>query len=347
MIETSAVELEPLPWLQEEWGRLQQAFRSDRLGHALLLSGPKGIGKRRFADLIGAAVLCARTTVDGLPCGVCDECGLLRAGNHPDLTRLSPDEDSKSGEIKVDEVRALCASQAMTSSRGRRAVFRIAPAEALNTAAANSLLKTLEEPARSTLLLLVAESPGILPATVRSRCHSIVMTAPSPAAALPWLKARLPAGEDAQKLLMVANSAPLLALELSDSGQLESREQCFGMLKAIASGELDPIAAADAWQSKHPGLVLRWLAGWVSDGLRLACDPNAPYVSNPDQRGALLGLAARMPADAAHRLLLQIYAAGAEANSTVNKQLLFESLLLRWAALTRPRPPAHQRNAEV
>ncbi|WP_295880744.1 DNA polymerase III subunit delta' [uncultured Thiohalocapsa sp.] len=342
MILADPVQLDLLPWQRDTWQTLRSAIQADRLGHALLIRGPAGIGKRRFADLLAAAVLCAEPGPEGLPCGVCAECRLLAAGSHPDLTRLVADADSKTGELKVDQVRALCGSQTMTSSRGRRAVYRIAPAEAMNTVAANSLLKTLEEPASATLWLLVAEAPGGLPATVRSRCQQIALPTPPRDLAMDWLRDRLAAGAgdaaDAERLLVLGHGAPLRALALADATDLGAREQCLSALHQISVGQADPVAVAKSWQSLEPGLVLDWLCGWVSDKLRLAVHPDASCLVNPDQRGRLAAMAPDLPAAGAHGFLQQVYAARAQAQSTVNKQLLFEALLLRWAALTRPAP---------
>ncbi len=336
MILAEPVLLSPLPWLDAPWQSVQAAIRSDRLGHALLIMGPAGIGKRRFADLLAAALLCPQPEPDGLPCGGCEDCRLLAAGSHPDLIRLVPDADSKTQEIKADQVRALCSGQSMTSSRGRRAVYRIAPAEAMNRVAANSLLKTLEEPAAATLWLLVSEAPGGLPATVRSRCQRLQLSAPATDATLPWLEGQLDGEGDSERLLAVAHGAPLRALAMAKEEQLDARERWLNGLHAVSAGTADPLAVAWAWQSLDPELVLDWLAGWVSDGLRLAIDPDAVHLTNPDQRRLLATIASGLEPERAHRFLLRVYAARAEAKSTVNKQLLFEALLIRWAQLGRP-----------
>ena len=325
---------EALPWLQPHWQRLWDAHRDGRLGHALLLTGPPGIGKRHFADRFAAALMCDNPGADGQPCGVCADCTLCASGNHPDLTRLEPDAESKSGEIKVDAVRELCSRQALTASRGPRAVLRIAPADAMNPFAANSLLKTLEEPADSTLLMLVAENPSRLPATVLSRCQLLTMLPPDANSAGAWLSSRLGARKlDARLLLRLAHEAPLRALMLADVQWLRLREDSFRHFQAIAEGRADPLSTAGAWQQLDARLVLEWLAGWVSDLLRLGCDRNVGYLNNPDQRSELSAMAVRLAPAATHRYLQQVLRARALATSSINKLLLFESLLVRWARL--------------
>jgi DNA polymerase-3 subunit delta' len=335
----SAHRLERLPWLDGHWQRLQDAQRQGRLGHALLLSGPAGIGKRQFADLFAAGLLCARPTEQGEPCGSCAECLLVKSGTHPDLTRLAPDAESKTGEIKADAVREVCSRQSLTASRGPRAVLQIAPAEAMNAFAANSLLKTLEEPADSTLLILISEDASRLPATVLSRCQRLTMLAPGPEDAQAWLSARMsvPHG-DIGLLLRVAHGAPLRALALAGDDALTVREQTFAQFQAAAEGRLDPLAGAEAWQRHDTALVLDWLASWVSDLLRLGQGDQIAYLNSPDKRFELTRLAARLTPAATHRYLQQIFESRALAKASINKQLLFERLLVHWVRLARGAP---------
>ncbi|MGB5830402.1 MAG: DNA polymerase III subunit delta' [Thiohalocapsa sp.] len=326
---------ETLPWLASHWRRLWDAHCSGRLGHAMLLAGPAGIGKRHFGDLFAAALLCGRPGADGQPCGVCAECELLSGGNHPDLVHLGPDPESKSGEIRVDAVRELCSRQSLTASRGPRAVLQSAPAEAMNLFAANSLLKTLEEPADSTLLMLISEDPSRLTATVTSRCQRLNMLPPDPESARAWLSTRLDDAElDVDLLLRLAHQAPLRALALADRQWLKLREDGFRRFQAVAEGREDPLGAAAAWQQLEAALVLDWIVGWISDLLRISSDGDADYLSNPDRRRDLAALAARINPSACHRFLQQVLKAKALANLPTNKLLLFESLLVRWARLT-------------
>jgi len=336
MSEAQGVLFEPLPWLDTHWHRLWQTRCDGRLGHALLLTGPAGLGKRRFADLFAAALMCHQPCDDGVPCGRCPDCELMRVGTHPDLVRLAPEAESKSGEIKVDAVRELCSRQTLTTNRGPVSVLQIAPAEAMNAFAANSLLKTLEEPVASTLLLLISEDPARLPATVISRCQRITMLPPPADTAVAWLSARVPAkGLDLGLLLRLAHGAPLRALALADGAWLAKREQGFRQFRAIAEGREDPLAGADAWQQLDPALVLDWLASWISDLLRIAQAGASAQLSNPDKCAELADLAQRLTPRSAHRYLQQILRSKSLAASSINRQLLFESLLVQWAQLAR------------
>ena len=331
---------ELLPWLTETWRRLWSAHRGGRLGHALLLSGPAGIGKRALAERLAGALMCTAPGEDGSPCGQCPDCRLIRAGNHPDIVRLEPDSEGKTREIKVDQVRELCGHQALTTNRGPRKVLLVLPAEAMNPVAANSLLKTLEEPVASTLWVLISEDPTRLTQTIRSRCQRIQLPAPAEQSSLPWLRERIGDGaEDAALLLRLAHGAPLAALALAGSGRLAERSKVFDDFTAVGRGKRDPVAVADAWQGLEPTLVLEAIAGWLCDLLRLRADPDVAHVGSPDKRRELQAFATAIEPGAGHRYFSRIIGARGLAEATVNKQLLFESLLVRWALLAQGQEP--------
>ncbi|MGD8207380.1 MAG: DNA polymerase III subunit delta' [Thiohalocapsa sp.] len=325
---------EPLPWLEPHRRRLWQSFEQGRLAHALLLTGPAGVGKRHFADLFTAALMCRARRPGGLPCGDCADCTLLRAGNHPDTAVLQPDAEAKTAEIKVEAVRELCGRQTLTAQRGPRSVLRIAPAEAMNAHAANSLLKTLEEPADSTLLILISESPTRLAATITSRCQRLSVPSPDAATASEWLAARMGEGADVGLLLRLAHGAPLRALDLADAQWLKQRDAAFRHFLLVASGSEDPLLAAAAWQQQEVPLLLEWLTGWVTDLLRIASAGDGAHLGSPDKRAELARLVSRTPPIAGHRFLQRLLQARAVASSTVNRQLLLESLAIGWARVS-------------
>ncbi len=153
----------PVPqWQEARWKRVQDLRGIGRLPHALLISGPGGTGEGLFADALMQALLCTSATT-AAPCGECNACREYTAGTHPDAVRIEPEEAGKA--IGVDRIRELTGRLNLTSG-GRSKVARIEPAESMTLAAANSLLKTLEEPPGDSVLLLVSERPARLPATV-------------------------------------------------------------------------------------------------------------------------------------------------------------------------------------
>jgi DNA polymerase-3 subunit delta' len=330
MSEPSPLPLDaPLPWLVEEWMRLDGARRDGRLAHGLLLIGPRGIGKRHLAELLARSLLCEAPTAEGLACGRCADCALIAAESHPDLSRVGPDPEAKSDEIPIAAIRALVERGALTPSRAAWKVTLVDPADHLNAAAANALLKTLEEPSGAAVIVLVTEQPGRLPATIRSRCRQIRIPTPAPADALTWLSGRLPA-KDAALRLCLAHGGPLRALEELDEDLLRQRRERFDGFLAIARGERDPVVEAAAWNGLGARLCLDWLAGWMVDLVRLAASENPIHLDNPDLRDALSGIARRLEPASAHRLLQRVLRARALVETRANPQLLLESLSIEW-----------------
>jgi DNA polymerase-3 subunit delta' len=197
-----------LPWHGQYWDYLVMQFKKHRLPHALLLIGANGLGKQALARNLAALLLCHRKD-HGIPCGNCGGCLLLASGNHPDLMYIAAEEDN--GIIKIDQVREIVESlHSSAHQRGWRVVI-IEQADMMNLAAANALLKSLEEPAVQTMLILTTAYANKLPATIRSRCQKLVIHTPAHIVAESWLRDKL-VGVDVKLLLILANGAPLQAL---------------------------------------------------------------------------------------------------------------------------------------
>lgn len=328
------------PWLEPIWQRLLLAKQRDRFGQALLLTGPPGIGKSMLLQRLTAVLLCSTPGPDGLACGCCQDCQLLGLGHHPDLVQLEPEAESASGEIRVEQVREICGREALTPTRGSAKAILVRPAEALNAYAANSLLKTLEEPVASTYWLLSTEQPQRLPQTIRSRCQRVDLPVPTESQALPWLSERLQAqmqtqapADDARLYLRLAHGAPLRALDLAATDVLAVRGQSLDALTAVARGELDPVALAQDWQRVDGVEPVVLMIDWLSDLLRLAADPGSPRLVNLDRQACLKALVPRLAPAEGHRLLQRLLRARRLLDAPINKQLLFESVLVQWARM--------------
>jgi DNA polymerase III subunit delta' len=327
-----------LPWLAPLWTRLMQARAADRLPHAILLAGPRGLGKRRLADRFLRALLCRAPGAQGQPCGHCADCHLNAADSHPDWVRLRPDPESKSGEITIDAVRDLTERTGLTAARGVRKLVLIDPADRMNAAAANALLKTLEEPAGDTLLCLIAEQPGQLPATIRSRCQLLEVAIPPFGEALAWLTPRLGTAADAR--LRLAAGAPLRALEELNQTALDQRQTLVSSLLGISRAQRDPVAEAAAWNQAGARLSLECLAGCLCDLLRLAVSPEPPRLTDPGAASVLAELAARVDRSLAHRLLRRVFEARGLTETNVNPLMLLESLLIEWGRVSQRAGPS-------
>ncbi len=318
------------PWLEAGRDTLNRARLKGRMPHAVLLSGAEGVGKRLLSERIAHALLCESPNDDGDACGRCAACGWLRAGTHPDLLTLEPEEAGKA--IKVDQVRALCADLAITSHGGRYKVAILRPAEAMNVNAANSLLKTLEEPTANTLLVLETAAPGRLLATVRSRCQQIPLPVPPPAQALQWLAGRGLEGDAARLALDMAAGAPLKALELHEQGAGAELEECLGQLQAVAEGRTDPLAVAGDWQGDGEAFRLRSWRQWVQGLIRWKLASGAD--SGPlELAQKLQSVAESVDCKSLYAFLDRLDRALGTLGSGLNRQLVLEDLLTRWAAM--------------
>ncbi|MBK8993986.1 MAG: DNA polymerase III subunit delta' [Gammaproteobacteria bacterium] len=185
-----------------------------RLHHARRPSGPAGIGKRLLGELLARSILC-RNPDRGQACGVCRDCQLVTAGSHPDLLRIAPEEPGK--QIRIEQIRGELSDFVMrTPSVAHAKAILIDPADAMNTHTANCLLKSLEEPAPRTHMLLLSDAPARLLPTIRSRCQQLRLMPPAPEQALQWLQSA-GGGADAADLLGIAAGYPLGALRIREA----------------------------------------------------------------------------------------------------------------------------------
>ena len=239
-----------LDWLEQFVESWQDRVSHGRVPHAVLLAGPVGVGKRAAARWIAATSLGRKAS--RLPVYPQD------AVEHADLRWIAPLEDKES--IGVEQIRELVHAMALTSYEGGGKVAVIEPANAMTVNAANSLLKTLEEPPGDALLILVADRVGKLPATIFSRCQRIDLATPAEGVALAWLD-RIQPGAPWSEALRVAGGGPLAAL-----GVLEDLETSASMardLNALGKGMGSAVEVAARWTKIGPGFVLNWLAQQV------------------------------------------------------------------------------------
>jgi DNA polymerase-3 subunit delta' len=335
----------PLPWWPLlPWQRASAAAllsRRDAFPHALLIVGPRGIGKHALALNLAQGLLCESPVVDGLACGRCAGCRYAEGGTHPDLLRLElstfdhETQERKATEtIAIDRVRALIDFVQLSSHRQRAKVAVIAPAERMNANAANALLKTLEEPPAGTFLLLVAEAPGRLPATVVSRCRRLPGPQPTPDEARAWLAGH--GVPDGALALSLAGGAPLLALVHAEPSRLAERALWLEALSRPERLQVPALAARIDGGGKDErrqrlAEAIEWLLLWTADLASVAA--GGAVRRNSDCAPALAALGARVapgPLFGYHRRLTGQRALLAHP---LQPRLVAEALLVEYVAL--------------
>ncbi len=257
-----------LPWHAEHWARLQARRQRDALPHALLLCGAAGLGKRAFAQRFVQGLLCSEPE-GGDACAHCRSCLLVAAGTHPDVISMSfglRKDGVQRSEIVVDQIRELSARLAMSSQFGGWQVATIDPADAMNPAAANALLKTLEEPSAQTMLILLADAPWRLPQTIRSRCQRIEFHLPATADAMAWLQAG--GVRDPAAALEAAGGNPGLAHAWGQESALDRRMEVRKDLAALAAGRGQALEVVKRWLDNEPAQRLWFAAQAVADEVR-------------------------------------------------------------------------------
>jgi DNA polymerase-3 subunit delta' len=321
-----------LPWQDQAWSRLQQVLAAGRLPHGLLLTGMAGVGKAEFAAHLAHALVCSAPTADGDPCGQCRNCQLAMAGNHPDIHWYQPEEPGKA--IKVDAIRELAQSSVLTAGGSGRSVYIVEPADAMNAAAANALLKTLEEPAGGAVLILASASPDRLPATIRSRCQQLALTPPAADVAAAWLSERGVAPARARRLLDLFGGAPLRALAADGQDLLEVLDGMWAAFERLAQGRGDPVAVAEEWKAHDLAMVLDWLILWSLDLLQVQADPSRRPRFDAAAAERFQTLAERLDCKDLHGFVDTLYDLRRRLTSNLNGQLVLERLLLDWNRLT-------------
>lgn len=333
MVTSTQSERDIYPWQRPLWERLETLRNAQRLPHALLFQGATGFGKSHLAHVFAQSLLCTQPDSESRPCGRCRNCLLYLAGNNPDFFQILPEEGGDK-PIKIDQVRELNRVMTLKSHGGGYKIAIISPAEQMNVAAANSLLKTLEEPPPQTLLILISHTPGLLLPTIRSRCQNLHFEIPPRDVALTWLSAQLSPPVNVSELLDVAHGAPLTALALAASDVLKHRLALLADLERLLQQQADPVAVAAAWSQQPVAEILSQLLSWTGDMIRLRHAVEPPYLANPDLAQRLNQLAAQFDLKSLYRLLDQMQGALLLSSRPLNPQLLLEDVLISWVNIT-------------
>ena len=315
------------PWQESSWTHCQQWFRQNRLPHALLLTGMAGMGKQHFMQIMAQRLLCENAHDKEYACDVCRSCHLFKLGHHPDFFCVTVEEKSKS--IKVDQIRILTQTLANTPQLANKQIVAIFPAEAMNSAAANALLKTLEEPSGDVVLLLLSNEPGRLLPTIKSRCQRLNFSTTQENIAIIWLQQQ-GMQQDAKILLTLADGAPLKALALAKQNVIHIRDALLKLFILMQQPAYDALASVEAMLKNDLNTLLQVWSGLINDLIRMQLQVQAGYLTNRDKLSELNRLNSQLSLTRlqSHWLLLQEARQQMGSHIHVNAQMLLEKLLL-------------------
>ncbi|MBY0436793.1 MAG: DNA polymerase III subunit delta' [Burkholderiales bacterium] len=337
----------PMPWHTAAWTAAVASGVP-----SILVHGAPGIGERRFALAMAACWLCeAPSGHSPRPCLECPGCKLIEAGNHPDLRVVEPaamtvdaedvdadgngdediveDKDKGKGKSKaapsqlivIGQLRPLNELAQISSHRGGARVVVIHPADAMNVAASNALLKMLEEPPAGMRFLLVAHRLQRVSATVRSRCMRVPLPMPTLAQAVPWLQAQ--GVEDAANALALAGGSPQVALDNADPVRAALSR---AWLRCVTEGSATALSAARETKEIGAPQVLSWLVQWTHDLARVKAGAAPRF--HPLQATTLQRLASSMTLRAVTRLHRTLLQRQRWIRHPLNAQLTLEALWL-------------------
>lgn len=347
-------------------GLLLRALAAGRLPHALLFQGAEGTGKADAALALAAAIQCEAGGPDA--CGECGPCLKVRKNLHPDVLRITrlpkretaapadePEEDEGEDDadgkelrrvITVDQIREMAEHASFAPREGRARVFVIDPADRMNVAAQNALLKTLEEPPGGATIVLVSSRPHALLPTVRSRCLAVRFRTMTSSDLASLLVARGMGPEEARERAALAEGRPRIALALDRDAQdarRARREEILLAIEAAASARpedlarLPSLAASCAGESEESFLEALDLAGsLLRDASRLAVGSPVSALVHADLAARIGALGERLGRSRAADLVRCVERMRDDLGLNLSRSLLAEALLASVAGAPLP-----------
>lgn len=312
---------------------LRRLLSGGRLPHALLFSGADGTGKRLCGRLTAAAVLCEHP-VEGEPCGTCTSCRALLAGGHPDYYELQPEMRGKGNRlIRIEAVRELTELAARYPVLSDRRVLLIDEADCMNEAAANCLLKTLEEPPGQVTFILVTGAKSALPETVISRCMPFYFGMLRREDMQALLERRRVPEAVAAELAILSGGSPGLALALYESDGLARRDQAMEFLQHLPGLSLTEVwqraGSMGDWEKPMAAEWLMYFSMLLRDLLLLREDGGSPLIYHEDRREAMLALLPAFSEARIFGMLKCVRELQRRLTANVNLRLQLEGFFLR------------------
>lgn len=320
------------PWHTSYWQHLTAYVAQQRIPQALLIEGVAGLGKQHLALQFAQYLTCLDKQENSY-CGHCASCKLFAAGTHPDFIQIQPEEPGKA--IGVDVIRQLIVKLVLKPQYSTYRVIIITPAEQMNINSANAFLKCLEEPPEHTVFLLLTEYSQNLPATIRSRCQKMLIQSHDHDAAALWLQEQgVTDRRTAIVLLRLTQGAPIKALSYAEENILEQRSDCFDEWQKIVLSNACPVQLAEKWHKLPAKQLIQWLISWTEDIIKCHFQVDNSLLLNEDVEKNLRALSKRLVLHRLFDFYSLLLSDTYRINRQLNKQLLFEELLISWSRAT-------------
>jgi DNA polymerase III subunit delta' len=318
-----------LPWQKNIWQNLL-ASRAANFPHALLIHGPKGSGKNQFALSLAQTLLCEANQNDA--CGECSGCQLFVADNHPDFLLVKAEDENK--PIKIEQIRNLIEFALTTSTRNRFKIALISSAHNMNHAAANALLKTLEEPPPRILIILTSDHPNLIPLTIKSRCQKLFLAAPSLKDLNDWLSDQQKKTADQPLALITALSghSPFKVLEFLEGDELNNYQELLNKFLLLTKKSLEPLTFAHECQKINLEKLLNYLFFWITDLLKVKLKMENNLI-NQEKIEEFKNIIQQISLDNLLSYLEKILSFKALLSNNLNQQLLLEKIWIEWVSI--------------
>ncbi len=307
---------------------LQRGLKNGRIAHAYLFAGPDGVGKCTAALALAQALNCQHEDAVDDGCGACRSCRKIARGLHPDVQVIEPD----GATFKIEQVRAVEADAALGPYEAKRKVFILDRAEKMTEQAANALLKTLEEPPRSTIFILLTTTPSALPLTIVSRCQTVVFSAIPPETLQAYLAGKGVDQTRSRLIISFSNGSIGRALSQEVTSMASTRDLLLEELgQGLRDGPVALIELAEKLAKDREGLFqqLEFLSAWLRDLMIAKVSRHQELLVNQDRGEEIARQAEGLPLDAILGGLRTVRAAYDALIRNANPRLSIEELLLR------------------
>ncbi|MCU5775430.1 DNA polymerase III subunit delta' [Erwiniaceae bacterium BAC15a-03b] len=321
------------PWLNQPYRQIVEQHQADRGHHALLIQALPGMGDDALVWALSRWLMCQRR--DGVKsCGECHGCQLMQAGNHPDWYKLEAEKGKSS--LGIDAVRGVTEKLYHHAQQGGAKVVWLPDSAQLTEAAANALLKTLEEPPKNTWFFLSSREPQRLLATLRSRCFNWHLAPPDEAQSLRWLQKQTQAAQhDCISALRLSSGAPAAALALLDEKLWAQRQLLCSTLATALQQDL--LSLLSVLNHDDAAARIGWLCALLIDAMKWQ-QGGGQFIANVDQQTLVGQIAQQLPSSALDSSLRSWMTCRDRLRHVVavNRELLLTEQLLSWEQIFLP-----------